>query len=498
MNWAINSRKCPHAGQALLIGMTVLLAIGAGCSDVDNGTIPITTSSERAREYFRIARDLDERLRPLEAKHYYQEALALDSNFALAYQYLAGTESKAERSLQLLDQAASLIEGVSVGETLIIRAALAENRGDRIKEQEYYRQLVALHPADERAHNLLGNHYYFIQEWEQAIIEYRKAIEIDPDYAPAYNGLGYAYSGLGNYEAAEKAFLSYIEIIPDDPNPYDSYAELLFRTGRFAESMVYYHKALQKNPYFLTAYVSMASVHNYLGQYTEARAELTTMFDRARTLAQQRMAYFAMAVSFADDGNPDSALAQIMKSHALAKEARDIPAMAEDLDNMGDILLECGKNDEALRKYKQAVRLVEQSSLARVIKETAEYTYHYNAARATLRGEDLAPAVRHTEKFRELIAATNDPLQDKLLHELKGTIALAEHEYETALLELQMANLQDPYNLLRLARAYRGLDNRQKAEEMQQQFVTFYADNDLNYALLRGKSNKSLAAQEPE
>ena len=39
-----------------------------------------------------------------------------------------------------------------------------------------------------------------------------------------------------NYADAEKAFQKYIELIPKDPNPYDSYAELLLKMGRFDDS----------------------------------------------------------------------------------------------------------------------------------------------------------------------------------------------------------------------------------------------------------------------
>jgi hypothetical protein len=35
-----------------------------------------------------------------------------------------------------------------------------------------------------------------------------------------------------------------------------------------------------------------------------------------------------------------------------------------------------------------------------------------------------------------------------------------------------------------------------KAEEMRQKFATFYADNDLHYALLRGQGHKVLAVEE--
>ena len=49
--------------------------------------------------------------------------------------------------------------------------------------------------------------------------------------------LGYAYRQEGDYANAEQAFKKYIELIPNDPNPYDSYAELLLKMGKFDESI---------------------------------------------------------------------------------------------------------------------------------------------------------------------------------------------------------------------------------------------------------------------
>jgi tetratricopeptide (TPR) repeat protein len=63
-------------------------------------------------------------------------------------------------------------------------------------------------------------------------------------YSTAFNILGYAYRQDGNYNDAEAAFKKYIELIPNDPNPYDSYAELLLKMGRFDEAITQYKKAL--------------------------------------------------------------------------------------------------------------------------------------------------------------------------------------------------------------------------------------------------------------
>ena len=46
-------------------------------------------------------------------------------------------------------------------------------------------------------------------------------------------------------------FSGYIKLIPNDPNPYDSYAELLMKTGRFEESIAQYERALKQQATFM-------------------------------------------------------------------------------------------------------------------------------------------------------------------------------------------------------------------------------------------------------
>ena len=125
----------------------------------------------------------------------------------------------------------SLADKASNGERLLILATEAGANNNPAKQKEYLDQLVAAYPNDERAHFNLGGYYFGQQDYPQAIEHYRKATEIDPSYSTAYNLLGYAYRQSGDYANAEKAFQKYIELIPKDPNPYDSYAELLLEDG---------------------------------------------------------------------------------------------------------------------------------------------------------------------------------------------------------------------------------------------------------------------------
>ncbi|MGD9141649.1 MAG: tetratricopeptide repeat protein, partial [bacterium] len=207
--------------------------------------MPITTSSDTALEYYLEGRELAEKLRGQESIEFFDKAIAEDPDFAMAYLNLALVSPTTKGFFENFDRARALADEVSEGERLNILGIEAGINAFIMQQRDLYTQLVEAYPRDERAHGLLGNHYFTQQEFEAAIGEYALATEINPGFSPVYNQLGYAHRFLQNYDEAEKAFMKYVELIPDDPNPYDSYAELLMKMGKFDESIEQYRKALE-------------------------------------------------------------------------------------------------------------------------------------------------------------------------------------------------------------------------------------------------------------
>ena len=62
-------------------------------------------------------------------------------------------------------------------------------------------------------------------------------------------------------------FKKYVELIPADPNPYDSYAELLLKMGRFDESVANYQKALAIDSNFSSSRIGIATNLMYEGKH---------------------------------------------------------------------------------------------------------------------------------------------------------------------------------------------------------------------------------------
>lgn len=457
--------------------------------------VPITTSSQEARELFLKGRDLQERLQGQESLQYFEKAIAKDPNFAIAHLNFANSQPTAKGFFAQLDKAVALADKVSEGERLAILGAQAGANGNPAKQKEYYQKLVVAYPDDERAYNLLGNYFFGQQEFAQAIAEYKKVTAIAPNFSQPYNQLGYAYRSLENYAEAEKAFQKYIKLIPDDPNPYDSYAELLLKIGRFDESIKQYQAALSHNPNFVASYIGIATDLCLQNKHADARTQLQKLYDIARNDGERRAALFAKTVAYVDEGNTEMALAEMDKQYALAEKINDAAAMSGDLGAMGNILYESGKYDEALAKFEKSLQLVvEASNLSPAFKENAKRGSLYNAGRVALMKKDLATAKAKAEEFRTQSETAKNTFQTWLAHELAGSIALTEKNYDQAIAHFQKANQQNPYTLYRLALAYEGKGDVKNAKDSYKKAARFNALSNLNYSFMRKKAEQKLAA----
>ena len=492
--------SAPLAHLLLLISAVIV----AGCQQVESskatasnaatntGKIAVTTSSEEARKEYLAGRDLQEKLRITDSIAHFDKAISLDPNFALAELNRANVSPTAKEFFDHLNKALALSAKASDGERMLIQATEAGANANPTKQKEILEQLVAAYPNDERAHFNLGGFYFGQQDFVQAIAHYKKATEIAPDYSTAYNILGYAYRQNEAYGDAENAFKRYIELIPNDPNPYDSYAELLLKMGRFDEAITQYNKALGIDANFLNSHFGIAAALTYQGKSSEANAELQKMTAKARTDGERRTALFGQMVVAADSGKLDQALAAVEQQYALGQKTNDLPAMAGDLLLKGNILLEMGKPDDAKKAYDEALKTTNSANVSQQNKDNAARFSHYNLARVAIAKKDLATAKSETETFRKGAESATNANQLKQAHELAGRIALEEKNYDTAIAELGQANQQNPDVLYLTGLAYQGKGDATNAKASFTKAAKFNSLPQLNYAFVRSKAQKAL------
>ena len=451
----------------LLLSMTLTAAARAGDAPPAAGKVPITTTSADAREAYVRGRDLAEKLRVQQGRAEYERAVQLDPSFALGYLNLAGTQPTTKEFFDTLGKAVALADKVSDGERLMIRGTEAGSHGDNAAQIQIFTELATKYPADERALSLLGNALFGTQDYKTAVAQYEKVVKIAPDFSPVYNQLGYSYKFLGDMGKAEAAFKKYIELIPDDPNPYDSYAELLLKVGRFDESIVNYRKALAIDPTFANSHLGIATDLDLQGKGKDARRELDTLLQGAKDDGQRRNGLFAKTVSYVHEGDLAAAERELDQQYALGEKIGDALAMSGDLVLMGNLALEAGDAAAAETRYRRALEVVEaSSSVAAANKENQRRLQPYRAGRVALARNDLEAAKAQSAAFSEKVATSGNAFQKKLAHELAGQVALAGKNYDLAIAELSQASAIDPYNVYRLSLAYAGKGDMAKAKEL--------------------------------
>jgi tetratricopeptide (TPR) repeat protein len=504
----VRSLPIPAAHVFFAASTAALVALGSGCArqeadprapapaaaeakptaPADGGKIPITTSSQEARSEFLQGRELVDKLLITDSTAHFRKAVELDPNFAAAELALSAAVPTGKEFFEHIDRAASLADKVSNGERLQILAAQAAAQGNPTKQREYLEQLVAAYPGDDRAHLALANFLFGLQDYPNAIEHYKKATEINPQLSTAFNLLGYAYRQAGRYDDSEKAFQSYIKLIPNDPNPYDSYAELLLKMGRYDDAIAQYRKALEIQPNFVNAHQGIAMAQLYSGKPKDASAELDAFAKKARTDAEQRTAMFARTIVYLDQGDAAKALAELDKQYALGEKTNDAPGMIGDRQLRGLILVETGRPDAAKVEYEKALEVAEKSSLSDQVKSNVRRTHHYNMARVAVAKKDLAGAKREADEFRKAAADSKNQFVIQNSHELDGIIALAEKDWDRAIAELQQANPQNPEDLYRIGVAYRAKGDAAKAQEYFTKAANFNSLPNILYAIVRTKA----------
>jgi tetratricopeptide (TPR) repeat protein len=453
--------------------------------------IPITTTSEEARQLYLKGRDLQEKLRATDAHTFYEQAAAKDSNFALAYVGLANTSASTKEFIEAVTRAASLTGQVSEGERHIILAAEAGLKGDPASVLSHLTTLVRLFPNDERALNLLGNTYFGRQDYENAIKTFVKATTINPSFSQPYNQLGYAYRFVEKFDDAEAAFKKYIQLIPEDPNPYDSYAELLMKRGRFEESIAQYEKALSIDPNFIASYIGIGNDHMFMDHPDQARAAFAKIAAVARNTGEKRTAHFWTAASYVHEGATDKAIDELKAGYALAEAEHDGAPLAGDLTQMGDILREAGRLDDALAKYAEAVRVIEKADVPENFREATRRNALFEQARVAVAKNDLTTARAKSAEYAKQVAVRKIPFEIRQQHELAGLIALADKHGAEAVKEFQQANQQDPRILYLTGLAWQDAGDARRGAEMTAKAANFNGLG-FNYAYVRAKARKAV------
>jgi len=295
----------------------------------------------------------------------------------------------------------------------------------------------------------------------------RQALEIDPDLAEAHFALGFVFEQRLDYDQMAEQMRKVLALNPNHAHAHDSQADVLYRTkGQMDSALAEYEVALRLDPYLLPAQMNRALVYNYTGQLAEADRLLDELVTDVRAsmalggqgevLMQQRRYREAMAVyERLLDLVPTQADAQVGVVRALIGLG-DLEAAERAVADLGDRADE-GEYFRASEAFTRGLIAQERGDLATaiellndaaapVLRMWSGTSYKAALAEAYLAAEQYQDAIEWFEA-----ALSQDPYR-KYLHyrlgvalEAAGDRERAGSEYRRFLDEWRDADPDAPY-----------------------------------------------------
>jgi len=242
--------------------------------DIDLKTGSITTSSIEAYKYYIDGRLSLYNARAVEAMESLEMAVAIDPEFAMAYNYLAmcyrslpGYEDNAEEAVS---RAFELSHHASLRERFFIQANYYRTRGPRGWGQylETCQEWVRVYPDDARAVLGLGEIYLFLDEWDRSIETLESIIDVN-DFTRHIRYMRLAYGAQGKYEEA----LAVVEAAPAEIYPFHYPHQLalnMIYDRRFEAALLEADKMLERSPGYVSALMVKGDVHFFRAEWDQA------------------------------------------------------------------------------------------------------------------------------------------------------------------------------------------------------------------------------------
>jgi TolB-like protein/Flp pilus assembly protein TadD len=185
------------------------------------------------------------------ASELFEEAIALDPEYATPYAFLATT--------YLLD--------ITFGSSKSPQESLA-------KAMKLTQKAIALDESYATAHGLLGYLYTQIRQHEKAIAESERGVSLNPNEASAQAWLGVNLYWADRIKEAIPVLEKAIRLNPIPPSWFLHTVAMAYRdTGRYEEAISACMKVLIREPNDLIARLVLTATYSYSGRLEEARAE---------------------------------------------------------------------------------------------------------------------------------------------------------------------------------------------------------------------------------
>ena len=217
----------------------------------------------------------------------FQQAIAADPNYALAYAGLSDTYG--------------VSSGYGIGITPRQSALLADQAS---------RKALELDDSLPEAHSARGSALAEEWKWSEAEAEFRRALSLNPNSAVTH--YFYAFTVLipeNRVDQALDEFRTALSLDPLSAIVNTNYALALMEARRYPESLAQFQSTLERDPAFPGAHYKLSLLLATTGRFPEAEAELAKSRSVSGSFPPSAQGYSKLALSIPPEQNSFSSVA---------------------------------------------------------------------------------------------------------------------------------------------------------------------------------------------
>jgi tetratricopeptide (TPR) repeat protein/predicted Ser/Thr protein kinase len=467
--------------------------VGESLSTIQRYDTPIeeaTTSSLEALKAYSMGRRALNAKGDVAAIPYYQRAIELDPNFALAYRSMAVAYSnlgQSTRASQNASRAFELRERVSERERYAIDAFYYSYvTGELEKANQVYEQWTQSYPRDFLPFGNMGDDFMRLGQWQKASQESEESLRLDPDFSMTISNLAWMQLALNGTDEAKTTVEQALKRNMDTYFLRLALYETAFLRADQAtmqQQLAWAAGRPKEEDWLLSA---QSDTEAYFGRLAKARDFSRRAMDSAqRADAKETAALWQAnaALREAEFGNASSARQNALAALALAL-GRNIQSV---------VGLALARADDTAQAQKLAESLNKDFP-----QDTVVQGYWLPSIRAAIEieGKNAARALEILQTAAPYELAQSQPFQLGMLYPvyLRGQAHLVAHEGKEAAVEFQKMIdhrgivLNSPLGALArlgLARAFALQGDTAKARAAYNDFFSLWKDADPDIPILQ-------------
>jgi|SRR5579859_5854977 len=428
----------------------------------DSTSLPVTTSSAKARELYVKGMEDYENLYLERCNEDWRAAVKEDPNLAVAWAWIAFNSGNPQEVSAARAKAKELAPKLTPGEQLMVSWISKVQEGDFIGGITAMNDMLEMFPRDKHLLYLAANWLMGENGNDQAGRLLQKALVIDKNYPAALNDLAYVEARNREFDKAFAAMDRYIVLLPNEPNPQDSYGELKRMAGDFDSALKHYNAALKMDPDFTSSQLGLADTYALMGNQEQARTEYDKAIRFAHNEADRLTYGIQKAATYVRENNLAEADRQLLEvattAHAKEQDLQEAQALRQMAEYQSD-------DNVALKQLKQAEdALGHRSTISPSDRDEEMSRILRNRVVRAAKTNNQTLAEKSLKEIETLANGSRNRVIQSSYQGAAGTLLMEQKKYEEAIAHLE-EDQDNPFSMELLVQAYYQTSQPEKLHE---------------------------------